>query len=44
MISFGGTPNSDLEELFASNLDEIVHALETSDFVELSHDLLISHG
>ena len=26
------------------DLDEIIHALETSDFVELSHDLLISHG
>ena len=44
LVATGNIGNSDLEELFASSLDDIVHALETSDFVELGHDLLISHG
>ena len=44
LVATGNIGNSELEELFTSNLDEIVHALETSDFVELSRDMLISHG
>ena len=44
LVATGNIGNSDLEALFARSLDEIVHALETSDFVELSHDLLISRG
>ena len=44
LVATGNIGNSDLEALFASSLDEIVRALETSDFVELSRDLLISHG
>ena len=44
LVATGNIGNAELVRMFEDNLDEIVRALEASDFVELGHDFLISHG
>ena len=43
LVTTGNIGNPELVRLFEDNLDGIVHALETSDFIELSHDSMIFH-
>ena len=43
LISVGNINNADLLKLLADNLDNIVNALETCEFVELGQGLLIVH-
>lgn len=43
LVATGNIANAELVRLFEDNLDDIVRALETSDFVELGRDSLISH-
>ena len=43
LVATGNIGNRRLVRLFEDNLDEIVAALESSDFVELGRDSLISH-
>jgi predicted nuclease of predicted toxin-antitoxin system len=43
LVATGNIANPELVRLFEDNLDAIVQALETSDFVELGRDSLISH-
>ena len=43
LVATGNIGNSELARIFEDNLDDIVQALETSDFVELGQDSLISH-
>lgn len=43
LVATGNVTNPELSRLFEDNLDDIVQALETTDFVELGHGFLISH-
>ncbi|MDE2905411.1 MAG: hypothetical protein F4137_01155 [Acidobacteria bacterium] len=43
LVATGNIGNPELVRILEDNLDDIVLALETSDFVELGHDFLISH-
>ena len=43
LVATGNIGNPELIRILEGNLDDIVQALETSDFVELGHDFLISH-
>ena len=43
LVSTGNIANNALEEIFGDNLDAIVQALTSSDFVELGQKLLIVH-
>ncbi len=43
LIATGDISNAELAGLFEDNIDDIVRALETSDFVELGRYSLISH-
>lgn len=43
LVATGNIGNTELVRILEDNLDDIVLALEASDFVELGHDFLISH-
>lgn len=43
LVATGNIANPELVRLFEGHLDAIVQALESSDFVELGRDSLISH-
>ena len=44
LVSTGNIGNRDLEQLFMSNFTEIISALETYDYVEITRNSLIRHG
>lgn len=44
LIATGNLGNQALEDLLARNIHAIEIALDSSDFIELSHDHLILHG
>lgn len=43
LVATGNIGNEDLEGLFQRNLEEIVSALDASDYVELGRDRLVVH-
>ena len=43
LVATGNIDNADLEGLFQRNLELIVSALDTSDYVELGRDRLVVH-
>ena len=43
LIATGNISNSGLEQLFQNNLERIVQALETYDFIEFDRTALICH-
>lgn len=43
LVATGNIGNADLEGLFQRNLEAIVSALDTSDYVELGRDRLVVH-
>ena len=43
LIATGNISNRELDQLFQDNLEEIVRAFETYDFVELDRTVLICH-
>lgn len=43
LVATGNIGNADLEGLFQRNLEAIVSALDTSDYVELGRDRLVIH-
>ncbi len=43
LISAGNISNADLLKLLGENLEDIVRAFETCEFVELGHGLLVVH-
>ena len=43
LVATGNIGNEDLEGLFQGNLETIVSALDTSDYVELGRDRLVVH-
>lgn len=43
LVAMGNISNKELEHLFQNNLDEIIKAFETCDFVELDRTALACH-
>lgn len=43
LVATGNIDNRELEQLFRDNLEEIVKAFETCDFIELDRTALICH-
>jgi predicted nuclease of predicted toxin-antitoxin system len=43
LVATGNISNRELERLFQDNLEEIVKAIETCDFVEFDRTTLICH-
>lgn len=43
LISTGNIRNSELEQIFKSNLSTLVDLLENNDYVEMNRDRIIVH-